>query len=93
MMSKEGNAAVPTMFDEKSHAEPLMRSEKSEVLAFLAQRPIHTVYVASLISDNGVESPLNRGRLYSYRGSHGQIEGIASSGTHSGLRSQSLYLR
>jgi predicted GNAT family acetyltransferase len=65
------------MFDQKSHAEPLMRSEKSEALAFLAQRPLHTVYVASLISDNGVESPLNRGRLYSYRSSGGQLEGIA----------------
>src|ERR1043166_1787554 len=54
-----------------------MRVEKGEALAFLAKRPLHTVYVASLISDNGVESPLNRGLLYSYRGSDGQIEGIA----------------
>jgi predicted GNAT family acetyltransferase len=33
--------------------------------------------MASLIRDNGIENPLNRGGFYSYRGSHGQLEGIA----------------
>jgi predicted GNAT family acetyltransferase len=33
--------------------------------------------MASLIRDTGVESELNRGRLYSYRGSRGHLEGIA----------------
>ncbi len=42
-------------------AAPLRETEKSEALSFLAQRPLHTVYMASLIRDNGVESPLNRG--------------------------------
>lgn len=58
-------------------ALPLKEKEKSEVLSFLAQRPLHTVYMASLIRDNGVESSLNRGGFYSYRSSHGHLEGIA----------------
>jgi predicted GNAT family acetyltransferase len=58
-------------------ALPLLENQKDEALSFLAQRPLHTVYMASLIRDNGVESKLNRGRLYSYRGSHGHLEGIA----------------
>jgi hypothetical protein len=33
--------------------------------------------MASLLRDNGVLSPLNRGRLYGYRGWRGQFEGIA----------------
>jgi predicted GNAT family acetyltransferase len=33
--------------------------------------------MASLLRDNGVVSPLNRGRLFGYRGSQGQFEGIA----------------
>lgn len=60
-----------------SQALPLRETEKSETLAFLAQRPLHTVFMASLIRDNGIENPLNRGGFYSYRGSHGQLEGIA----------------
>ncbi len=55
----------------------LREEEKAEALSFLAKRPVHTVFMASLIRDNGVESPLNRGRLYGYRGPLGQLEGIA----------------
>jgi hypothetical protein len=58
-------------------ALPLHEEEKDEALEFLGQRPLHTVYMASLIRDNGVVSPLNRGNLYSYRGPHGRFEGIA----------------
>jgi predicted GNAT family acetyltransferase len=86
--SRENNVAVTIMRQEaNSGAEhkaggdapalPLLETEKSEALSFLAQRPLHTVYMASLIRDNGVESSLNRGRLYSYRGSRGYLEGIA----------------
>ena len=60
-----------------AQALPLRETERDEALAFLAERPLHTVYMVSLIRDNGVESNLNRGRLYSYRGSDGCLEGIA----------------
>ncbi|HEV7747506.1 MAG TPA: GNAT family N-acetyltransferase [Pyrinomonadaceae bacterium] len=58
-------------------ALPLRQTEEGEALSFLAQRPLHTVYMAGLIRDNGVESIFNRGRFYSYRDSQGRLEGIA----------------
>jgi predicted GNAT family acetyltransferase len=58
-------------------ALPLWEDEAGEALSFLARRPLHTVYMAGLIRDHGVESKLNRGRLYGYRGSDGDLEGIA----------------
>ena len=55
----------------------LEEHEREEVLAFLAERPLHTVCMAGLIRDNGVESPLNRGTFYSCRNSEGRLEGVA----------------
>jgi len=52
-------------------------SHESEVLNFLAQRPIHTVGMVGLIRDNGLESSFNRGTFYSCRNTQGDIEGIA----------------
>ena len=77
IMRQEVSAAVEQTCGDNAQALPLRETEKSEALSFLAQRPLHTVYMASLIRDNGVESPLNRGRLYSYRGSRGNLEGVA----------------
>jgi uncharacterized protein len=55
----------------------LMNGAEAEVLAFLAQRPIHTVAMMSLIEDNGLVSPLNRGTFYGCRDLNGQLEGVA----------------
>jgi predicted GNAT family acetyltransferase len=76
-MRQEGGAGVEHTHGQDSQALPLRETEQREVLTFLAQRPLHTVYMASLIRDNGIESSLNRGNFYSYRGSHGHLEGIA----------------
>jgi predicted GNAT family acetyltransferase len=76
-MRQEDGSGVEQTLGKVSHALPLNDFEKNEALTFLAQRPLHTVYMAGLIRDNGVESPLNRGSFYSYRGSRGDIEGIA----------------
>src|ERR1041384_7732672 len=54
----------------------LLNGEETEVLAFLAQRPIHTVAMTSLINDNGLESSLNRGTFYGCRDLNGQLEGV-----------------
>ena len=51
--------------------------QESEVLGFLAQRPIHTVSMVSLINDNGLVSPLNRGVFYGCRDAQGHLEGVA----------------
>ena len=55
----------------------LEEREREEVLAFLAERPFHTVCMAGLIRDNGIESPLNRGTFYGCRNTEGRLEGVA----------------
>jgi ribosomal protein S18 acetylase RimI-like enzyme len=55
----------------------LTRGEESEVLEFLSARPIHTVFMAGLIHDNGLISPRNRGSFYGARNGNGQLEGVA----------------
>jgi predicted GNAT family acetyltransferase len=52
-------------------------SNKSEVLEFLCARQIHTVFMSSLIRDNGLLSPNNRGSFYSCRDGYGRLEGVA----------------
>lgn len=60
-----------------SRVELLTDEHKAEVLAFLAERPLHTVYLSGFILDNGVVSLLNRGSFYSYRNGSGRLEGVA----------------
>jgi predicted GNAT family acetyltransferase len=86
---RQETAAVEETYAGDSQALPLLETEKSEALSFLAQRPLHTVYISSLIYDNGVNSELNRGRLYSYRGVHGGLEGIALLGHATLIESRS----
>jgi predicted GNAT family acetyltransferase len=55
----------------------LEESEREEVLAFLAERPVHTVCMAGLIRDNGIESAFNRGTFYGCRNTEGRLEGVS----------------
>ena len=55
----------------------LTAKNEFEVLTFLSQRPIHTVTMKSLIRDNGLVSPLNRGNFYGCRDVNGHLEGVA----------------
>ena len=57
--------------------ERLANSDAAEVVQFLAQRPIHTVTMSSLIHDNGIVSHFNRGMFYGCRDLNGQLEGVA----------------
>jgi len=57
--------------------EELCQEEQTEVLDFLAERPMHTVFLASLIRDNGLVSPHNRGSFYAGRDSQGRLVGVA----------------
>jgi predicted GNAT family acetyltransferase len=50
---------------------------QDEVLAFLARRPIHTVFMSGLIRDNGLISFANRGTFYGSRDSEGCLTGVA----------------
>jgi predicted GNAT family acetyltransferase len=75
-MSRAGLQCVAT--DNTSlHALPLAEDERAEALAFLSARPIHTIYMASLMRDNGMESPLNRGKFYGCRDAAGDLVGVA----------------
>lgn len=62
---------------ESRHAQPLTATEEAEVLEFLAVRPIHTVFMASLIRDNGIVSDFNRGIFLGCRNTSGALEGVA----------------
>lgn len=55
----------------------LQNFECPEALAFLDRRPANSVFLAGLIHDNGLQSPLNRGIFYGYRNCFGELEGIA----------------
>src|SRR5215210_5465362 len=55
----------------------LREEDRLEVLAFLAERPLHTVCLIGFIRDNGLVSPLNRGTFYGCRNSEGRLEGVA----------------
>src|SRR5438552_10203844 len=55
----------------------LKAQHQAEALQFLGQRPIHTVALVGFITDNGVESPLNRGTFYGCRNQEGVLEGVA----------------
>lgn len=57
--------------------EQLANGLEKEILAFLGARPVHTVWMAGLIRDNGLVSPLNRGIFYACRNTAGEIEGVA----------------
>jgi len=72
--------AAPNM----SRVCELHNQHTDEVLSFLAERPVHTVVMASFINDNGLESDLNRGTFHGYRDEKGNLEGVALIG-HSTL--------
>lgn len=55
----------------------LARGQESEVLAFLAARSLHTVFLRGLVRDNGLVSHLNRGAFYGCRDAAGNLEGVA----------------
>jgi hypothetical protein len=55
----------------------LRTGQETEVLNFLSERPIHTVAMMSMIRDNGLTSPFNRGVFYAYRDLNGRLEGVA----------------
>jgi predicted GNAT family acetyltransferase len=63
--------------DRSLTVSPLTVENEAEVLAFLAERPVHTFGLAGFIRDNGLVSPLNRGTFHCCRNEEGRIEGVA----------------
>jgi predicted GNAT family acetyltransferase len=84
LSKKESTAAVPACAPAPRRAGttsvPLAmtdRDDEREVLAFLAERPVHTVVMSGYIRDNGLESPFNRGTFYACRDEEGRLQGVA----------------
>jgi uncharacterized protein len=57
--------------------QPLRVGQEAEVLAFLAERPLHTFVMAGHIRDNGLESPHNRGSFHASRDQGQRLTGVA----------------
>lgn len=68
---------APVIVPDLSRLHQLTEDDKAEVLEFLAQRPVHTVVMTSMIHDNGIENTLNRGNFFGYRNVAGNLEGVA----------------
>ncbi len=79
LMRHESEARSHEAFacDEPCTIGELSAADEPEVFDFLSARPIHTVFMASLIHDNGLLSPHNRGSFYSCRDRYGRLEGVA----------------
>jgi len=73
---KANGREMPLTF-ESVQVERLTNTDAVEVLEFLAQRPIHTVAMMSMIHDNGIVSAFNRGTFFGCRDLKGQLEGVA----------------
>src|SRR5215213_1405456 len=78
-LEKLGSAEAwePSRTHDSLSVHPLTGQDVSEVLAFLAERPLHTVVMAGHIRDNGLASPLNRGTFHGARDGSGHLEGVA----------------
>ena len=78
LMRQESTAIFDAFVDapEACMIGELYQEDQTEALQFLAARPIHTVFMSSLIRDNGLTSPHNRGSFYACRDSQGNLEGI-----------------
>ena len=73
---KANGREMPLTF-ESVRVERLTNNDAVDVLEFLAQRPIHTVAMMSMIHDNGIVSTFNRGTFFGCRDLKGQLEGVA----------------
>ena len=77
MIKYEASHGSPQLMLGERTCTELQPGEEAEALRFLAERPIHTVFIATLMRDNGAVSPHNRGTFYVCRDRSKKIEGIA----------------
>lgn len=83
-------AFMPTLIEASSlKVQTLSSGQEKEVLEFLGARPVHTVYMAGLISDNGLVSQRNRGDFYACRDAEGRLEGVALIGHYTAVEARS----
>src|SRR3979409_840429 len=68
--------------DEPCIIGELSTADEPEVFEFLSAPTIHTMFLASLIRDNGLVSPRNRGSFYSCRDGYGRLGGVGLLGQY-----------
>lgn len=56
---------------------PLSAGDEDEALSVLSAHSLTNIIMSGFIRDNGLISPLNRGRFYACRNQRGKLEGIA----------------
>ncbi len=66
--------------DDPVRIDLLTQGQEAEALEFLSARPLHSVFLAGFIRDNGLVSPQNRGSFYACRDRQGRLQGIALMG-------------
>ena len=76
-LNKENRQAAHPVGGTSLSVDMLTEEDEAEVLAFLAERPIHTFGMAGFIRSNGIVSPHNRGAFYACRDRKGRLEGVA----------------
>jgi len=69
--------AAQQFFSPELACEQLFGGDEAEALEFLAKRAIHTVYMSTLIRDNGLASAHNRGAFYGCRDRAKNLLGVA----------------
>jgi len=87
------STSTETPLPKKAVARPLRvqafsHGNQDEVLAFLAERPIHTVFMSGLIRDNGLISFANRGTFYGCRDTENKLTGVALIGPKTVIESR-----
>ena len=74
---QRGMVALATVAAAPPLLHALTDRDQCEVLDFLAERPLHTVFMAGVIRDNGIGSTLNRGSFYGCRNNRNELEGVS----------------
>lgn len=89
MRVSAGDTWSPVAAFPNAGAQELTDCDRVETVKFLAQRGINAAFFAGIVYDNGLESPLNRGRFFGYRNSCGQLEGVGLIGHSTLLQAES----
>jgi predicted GNAT family acetyltransferase len=75
---EQSNLALSSLsISDSVSTKRLTNENASQVLGFLADRPLHNVVMAGMIRDNGVESKSNRGTFYGCLNAAGMLVGVA----------------
>jgi predicted GNAT family acetyltransferase len=70
-------ALSPLSMSQSAVSTHLRNESETQVLRFLAERPLHNAVMSGLVRDNGIESKFNRGTFYGCRDFGDDLLGVA----------------